>query len=172
MSEGSPEFAPLQLKPSGELKPSGVAGFRHWIREVLGLDRAVGFTVLARFWSSAAGLVTVALIARFLSPAEQGYYYTFGSLIALQIVFELGFSFVILQMASHERAHLTFSAGGLIAGDPIAHARLASVLQKTVRWYTSAAVLLGVFLLTAGSYFFSAHPHAGENISWHFPWYA
>ena len=145
---------------------------RTWLLAGLGIDKAIAFTILARGWASLAGLVTVALIARFLSPAEQGYYYTFGSLIALQIVFELGFSFVILQMASHERAHLTFSSGGLISGDPIAHARLASVLQKTIRWYTSAAVLLGVFLLTAGSYFFSAHPHSGENISWHFPWYA
>src|SRR6202451_4228990 len=117
MSEGSPEFAPLQLKPSGELKPSGVAGFRHWIREVLGLDRAVGFTVLARFWSSAAGLVTVALIARFLSPAQQGYYYTFGSLVALQIVFELGFSYVILQLASHERGEVSISSDYEINGD-------------------------------------------------------
>ncbi len=86
--------------------------------------------VLARGWASLAGLVTVALIARFLSPAEQGYYYTFGSLIALQIVFELGFSFVILQMASHERAHLTLSPRRSISGDAVAHARLASVLQK------------------------------------------
>ena len=79
---------------------------RRHLRTGLGIDRAIGFTILARGWASVAGLVTVALIARFLSPSEQGYYYTFGSLIALQIVFELGFSFVILQMASHERAHL------------------------------------------------------------------
>jgi len=46
----------------------------------IGIDRAIGFTILARTWASVAGLVTVALIARFLSPAEQGYYYTFGSL--------------------------------------------------------------------------------------------
>src|SRR5947207_15746766 len=83
---------------------------RTWLRLKLGLDRAVGFTVLARGWSSLAGLMTVALIARFLSPHEQGYFYTFGSLIALQIVFELGFAFVILQMASHERAHLALFA--------------------------------------------------------------
>jgi hypothetical protein len=80
------------------------------LREWLGVDRAIAFAVLGRGWSSLAGVVTVALIARFLSPAEKGYYYTFGSLIAPQIVFELGFSFVILQMASHERAHLTISA--------------------------------------------------------------
>ena len=145
---------------------------RNWLRRGLGIDRAIGFTVLARSWSSLAGIVTVTLIARFLSRAEQGYYYTFGSLIALQIVFELGFSFVILQMASHERAHLTLSPDGSISGDPVAHSRLASVLQKTIRWYTAAAILLAVFLLTAGSHFFSTYQHGGLEVSWRFPWYA
>lgn len=138
----------------------------HW----LGIDRAIGFTIMARGWASVAGLVTVALIAKFLSPVEQGYYYTFGSLIALQIVFELGFSLVILQMASHERAHLTIALPGSISGDPVAHARLASVLQKTVRWYTAAAIFLALFLTSAGLYFFSVHQHPGQTVSWRFPW--
>lgn len=145
---------------------------RHWLRHVVGLDRAIGFTILARAWSSFAGLVTVALIARFLSPAEQGYYYTFGSLVALQIIFELGFSFVILQMATHERAHLTIADDGGISGSPAAHARLASVLQKAVRWYSAAAVLLAAFLLFAGSYFFARHQQSGSVVHWHGPWIA
>jgi O-antigen/teichoic acid export membrane protein len=145
---------------------------RQALRTRLGIDRAIGFTILARSWSSFAGLITVALIARFLSPEQQGYYYTFGSLIALQIVFELGFSFVILQMASHERAHLTISPTGAISGNTVAHARLASVLQKTLRWYTSAAVLLAVFLLTAGSHFFATHQHGTAQVFWRWPWYA
>lgn len=164
MSEGLPEVAPLQLNASG------IARVRHWIRRVLGLDRAVGFTVLARFWSSAAGLVTVALIARFLSPAQQGYYYTFGSLVALQIVFELGFSFVILQLASHERAELSISSDYEISGAPIAHARLASVIQKSVRWYSVAAVVMAGTLLPVGFYFFSMHQPAGQTVSWQLPW--
>lgn len=139
---------------------------------IIGIDRAIAFTILARGWSSLAGLITLALIARFLSPAEQGYYYTFGSLIALQIVFELGFSFVVLQMASHERAHLTISSDNVISGDSIAHDRLASVFQKTLRWYTTAAALLAVFLITAGARFFSAHQHVNEGVSWHIPWYS
>jgi O-antigen/teichoic acid export membrane protein len=142
-----------------------------WLRKWLGIDRAIAFTILARCWASLAGLVTVTLIARFLSQAEQGYYYTFGSLIALQIIFELGFSFVILQMASHERAHLTILPDGAIEGNPVAHARLASVLQKTVRWYTAVAGLLAVFLLISGSHFFSTHEHSGEAVSWRIPWY-
>jgi hypothetical protein len=145
---------------------------REWLHTRLGIDHAIGFTILARVWSNTAGLVTVGLIARFLSPAEQGYYYTFGSLIALQIVFELGFSFVILQLATHERAHLTISPNGTISGDTVAHARLASVLQRTIRWYSIAALFLAAFLLTGGSHFFSMHHHSGDNVSWHLPWYA
>lgn len=154
---------------AGELKASALARVRWWIRHVLGLDRAVGFSVLARLWSSAAGLVTLALIAKFLSPAEQGYYYTFGSLVALQIVFELGFSFVILQMASHERAELSISAEYEISGNPVAHSRLASVIQKAVRWYSVAALLLAITLLPAGFYFFNSHGH-GEAVHWQMAW--
>ena len=164
MSDGRPEIVQIQLNEPG---PSRI---RHWIRHVLGLDRAVGFSVLARFWSSAAGLVTVALIARFLSSVEQGYYYTFGSLVALQIVFELGFSFVILQMASHERAQLSISSQYEISGNPVSHARLASVVQKSVRWYSIAAVLLTATLLPAGFYFFYSHSHATDVVHWQLPW--
>lgn len=141
------------------------------LRHTLGLDRAIAFTVLARGWAAVAGLVTVALIARFLSPAEQGYYYTFSSLVALQIVFELGFSFVILQMASHERAHLAISENLDISGDQVAHRRLASVLQKTVRWYSMAAAFLACALVVAGKWFFSTHHHSGDSVAWRIPWY-
>lgn len=133
-----------------------------------GIDRAIAYTILARGWASCAGLVTVVLIVHFLSAAEQGYYYTFGSLIALQIVFELGFSFVILQMASHERAHLSISADQKIVGDPVAHARLASVFQKTLRWYSTGACLVAVFLLAVGSHFFALRH---DEIPWRPAWY-
>jgi hypothetical protein len=164
MSNSPTEVAQFQLSKSG------LARIRHWVRHVLGLDRAVGFSILGRLWSSAAGLVTVTLIARFLSPAEQGYYYTFGSLVALQIIFELGFSFVILQLASHERAQLTISADCEISGDKIAHARLASVIQKSVRWYSVAAMFMASTLLPAGFYFFYKHQHAGQTVHWQLPW--
>src|SRR5436305_1904958 len=167
--------APVQADAS--LAPTAVRGnvltsSARWLQHTLGIDRAIAFTVLARIWSSTAGLVTVLLIARFLTRAEQGYYYTFSSLVALQIVFELGFSFVILQMASHERAHLSISPDFEISGDAVAHRRLASVIQKSVRWYSAAAVLLAVFLLSAGSWFFSEHAHGGDSVSWRVPWYA
>jgi len=165
------------LEPGDALAQTAVRGkaltsIARWLQHTLGIDRAIAFTVLARVWSSTAGLVTVLLIARFLTRAEQGYYYTFSSLVALQIVFELGFSFVILQMASHERAHLAISPSLDISGDPVAHRRLASVIQKSMRWYSAGAILLAIFLLSAGSWFFSAHHQGSDGVAWRIPWYA
>jgi len=147
-----------------------IAKAQRSLRHVLGIDRAVGFTVLARSWSIVSGAATVLLIARFLSPAEQGYYYTFSSLVALQTMFELGFSFVILQLAAHEAAQLTIEPGGEISGSEIAHSRLASILQKSVRWYSVAAVLMAVVLVAAGLHFFSSHAQSSGPVAWKLPW--
>lgn len=155
------------LSQMKDTPPTGwVARLKHWT----GLDRAIAYTVMARFWSASAGIVTVFLIAHFLTPREQGYYYTFSSLVALQIVFELGFSFVILQFAAHERAELTFLPDGRIEGSVVAYSRLASILQKSVRWYSVAALLMASLLLPAGFYFFGTHQHSGPALDWKSPW--
>lgn len=141
------------------------------LKHIFGLNRAIGFTVMARGWSTVAGVVTVLLIGRYLTAAEQGYYYTFSSLVALQIIFELGLSFVILQLAAHECAHLTVASDGGITGNPVAHSRLASILQKAVRWYSCGAVLLVCTLLPIGFRFFGAHSSPGAAaIHWRGPW--
>ena len=144
--------------------------FRTLLKRWTGLDRAIVFTVMGRFWSAMAGIVTVLLIARFLTPSEQGYYYTFSSLVALQVIFELGFSFVILQLAAHERAQLTFLPDGRVEGDGVAYSRLASVLQKAVLWYFVAGLLMTVALLPSGLYFFSSQHNARDVTGWIMPW--
>lgn len=136
-----------------------------------GVDKAIGYTLVARAWGSLSGFVTVALIARSLSRPEQGYYYTFGSLVALQIVFELGFSVVILQLATHEAAHLTLGDDGIVDGDPRVVSRLASVLQKAVLWYSVAAALMTAVLLPVGWRFFTTSPGSFET-AWRGPWIA
>ncbi|HEY1804601.1 MAG TPA: hypothetical protein VGG45_08970 [Terracidiphilus sp.] len=137
---------------------------------MLGLDGAIAYTVLARASSIVGSVGTVLLIVRYLNPMEQGYYYTLLSLLNLQIVFELGFSFVIQQFAAHESAHLSFGPDGRIEGDPTAHARLASILRKTIRWYMGAAILLAVTLIPAGVVFFSRQSHPGDHVAWQSPW--
>ncbi len=141
------------------------------IKHLLGVDRAIAFTVLARTWSMSAGVVTLLLIARYVSPTEQGYYYTFLSLVALQIFFELGFCLVILQMASHERALLTITEGGEVQGDSVAHARLASVFQTALRWYSVVSLMMACTLIPAGFKFFLTSQHHSQAVSgWRLPW--
>jgi hypothetical protein len=140
------------------------------LKHLLGIDRAIAFTILARAVQILGSTGTVLLIFRFLTPVEQGYYYTLLSLVSLQTVFELGFSFVILQMAAHECAHLTLHPDGRVEGGPVAHARLASILQKTFRWYLVAAIALCVALLLLGGFFFSRHTHTAAPVAWQNPW--
>lgn len=142
------------------------------ISKRLGLDGPVAYTFLARIVNIVGSAGTVLLIVRFLSPVEQGYYYTLLSLVALQAIFELGFSFVILQLAAHESALLTIHPDGQIEGDSNARARLSSVLQLTVRWYLRAAAALGLILLPAGFLFFSRKIHPGDQVLWLGPWIA
>jgi len=158
-------------RPHLDVEPAPVGGLLR-VARWLGVDRAIAFTIMARGWASVAGLVTVALIARKLSLVEQGYYYTFGSIVALQLIFELGFSVVIQQLAAHEAAHLTFFDDGRIEGDGRTHARLASVLRKSLHWYTIAAVLMGMLLVPTGWFFFSRSPDPAHAVAWRLPWCA
>lgn len=143
------------------------------IRSAMGLDGAVAYTFLARVVNIAGSTGTVLLIVRFLNPVEQGYYYTLLSLVSLQMVFELGFSFVIQQLAAHECIHLEMNADGSVTGNRLAHARLASALQLSLRWYTLAAAAMGLILAPLGIYFFSRHAAFGTApVAWLGPWLA
>jgi len=142
---------------------------RYKVAHSIGLDRAIAFTVLGRVVQGLGSVGSVLLIVHLLTPAEQGYYYTLWSLVALQSVFELGFSFVILQVAAHERAHLEFHADGSITGSESAHFRLASLLQRAVRWYSIAAVLMTIALLAGGTRFFSLHEQPNAPTIWVVP---
>jgi hypothetical protein len=135
------------------------------------MDGAVAYTFLARIVSIVGSTGTVLLIVRFLTPVEQGYYYTLLSLVSLQVVFEMGFSFVIQQLAAHECIHLEIKADGSVSGLPAAHQRLASALQLSVRWYTVAALAMGLILAPLGMLFFARHAgQAGAQVAWQAPW--
>lgn len=137
----------------------------------LGMDGAVTYAFLARIAGIVGSTGTVLLIVRSLSPIEQGYYYTLLSLVSLQIVFELGFCFVIQQLAAHECVHLELRSDGKVTGDPEAHARLASALKLSVRWYTVAALTMALLLAPLGLVFFSDYSaHGSAQVAWRGPW--
>ena len=136
----------------------------------LGIDRAVGWTAAARVWSVLAGPISVVLIATRLSTEEQGFYYTFASIVSFQVMFELGLGLVIQQFASHEKAFLEWQADGTLRGSGIEKGRLAALLRKSLQWYAAVTALTIVTLLIGGTVFFAFKPTAVHG--WEVPWVA
>lgn len=135
-----------------------------------GVNRAIGFGVLTRMWSALAGPLTIILIATRFSKVEQGYYYTFSGLLALQFFFELGLLTVLAQFAAHEFAFLSWGKKGEITGSEAHHGRFVDLLGKGFKWYTVSAVLLILVLIPAGLQFYAQSSADYVDFSWRLPW--
>jgi hypothetical protein len=125
------------------------------LRAIAGLDFHVLVTLLFRSWTIVAGGATVFLLPLWLSPTEQGYYFTFASVLALQIFFELGLNQIVMQLVSHEVAHLTETADGRLTGKESHLGRLSSLARLIRRWYGVAAMLFALIGGIAGAAFFT-----------------
>jgi len=125
------------------------------------------FFALGRLWPAIAGPATALFIAGFLGPEEQGFYYAFWSLLALQTFFELSFSVALLPFVAQEWSHLTLGAGRVIEGPVEQRARLASLARLGVLWYSSVSTLFAVAVGAAGFWFLGGRP---EQVDWHGPW--
>jgi len=134
------------------------------------VDRAVFFGILTKIWVVLAGPITALLIVVRFTPEYQGYYYTFGSLLALQIFVELGLSTVIIQFASHEWSKLKLDGSGSIAGDKVALSRLVSLANITMRWYLVGGAIVAIGLSLGGYVFFLQAQN--PNVSWSLPWFS
>lgn len=133
-----------------------------------GIDAAIGWSAASQFWTALLGPVTLALVATRLSPAAQGYYFTFGSIIGLQMIFELGLASVIQQFVTHEVAFLERNADGTLTGPEHHLRRLAAVVQTSLRWFFVASILFAIALLAGGTMFFA---RAGGGVEgWEGPW--
>lgn len=133
-----------------------------------GIDRAIALTLTGRGWSILCGPMTLFLIASHLKPEEQGFYYTFGSILGLQVFFELGLGYVLAQCVSHETADLHWTAKGILEGNPSSKSRLAALLKLSLRWYMGTAFLMVLTVGMAGFHFFSSGPSLG--VHWRVPW--
>ena len=143
-----------------------------WVKKLLSraqMTRATVYgiaTVSLRFL--AVPVSAILIMARF-TPELQGYYYTFGSVLALQIFVELGFSNIVTYFAGHEWARLSFDPQGRIIGDANALSRLISLGRAAIRWYLIGGATVAFGLGIAGYVFFSQSPDAG--IDWVAPWF-
>ena len=133
-------------------------------------DAAVAWALAGRAWQLAAGPVSILLIAAFLSPAWQNYWYAIASLLAWQSFFELGLGGVLAAVASHEWAGLRLTDDGRVVGDPRCLARLAALWHGGRRWFSHAAAYLATGLGIVGSFLLATREDPGGIAAWVGPW--
>ncbi len=115
-----------------------------------------------------SGLVTIKLILVYMTPELQGYYYSINNLLQMQLFLELGLGIIIIHLSSSEFAKLRWSETLTLEGDEKAKHRIASLLQKTTKFYGFMGLLfifitipLGIFILSNGGL---------ELTYWLIPW--
>lgn len=136
---------------------------------VLGIDKSIFFTSLARIIQALGGIISILFVAKYLTGIEQGFYYTFGSIVAIQIFFELGLNGIITQYVAHEVSFLRWETPVKLSGEEKYQSRLSSLLHFSVKWYVCFALILLVTLLIVGFYFFNRYGNQ-DNVIWRIPW--
>lgn len=118
--------------------------------------------VAQRLWQAGSGLVTMVLVAHFLTPVQQGWYYSFLSLAAFYTLFDLGLSVVLVQLAAHLFVAIRWRPGGRgqvesrLEGDAATH-QFHALTGRSARLYVVLALAFLLLLLPGGWLFFSLH---------------
>lgn len=141
------------------------------IAQKMGVDKAIAYSSGARVIQGFTGVGSMFFISTFLTGVEQGFYFTFGSILALQVFFELGLTGIMTQYVAHEASHLTLDENNEYQGEEKYKSRLASLVHFCVKWYSVLAVLIFVFLNVVGYIYFNKFgDNQGETVEWQTPW--
>ena len=140
------------------------------IASKFGLDKAILFTSSSSILGAFGSVVSVILVVKYLTGVEQGFYYTFGSIVAIQIFFELGLNGIITQYVAHEMAHLQWQGDHMVEGESKYISRLSSLLHFSLKWYLFFASILIISLIAVGFFYFNRYNTASSTVSWGAPW--
>lgn len=132
------------------------------------VDQATFFAIVSRGWSFLSGPITNLMIAACFTEVLQDYYFAFWFLLGMQTFFELSMDVVIVNVASHEWASLSFGDGGEVVGDETARRRLSSLRQMTRHWYRIASIVFLIVIGAVGVWFLGKRTLPAED--WRAPW--
>ena len=122
-----------------------------------------------RAWQGLSGLVTLLLLTHFLTPIQQGWYYSFLSLAAIYTLFDLGLSVVLVQFSAHLFVNMKWLAKGRVAG--ASKDQFLSLVGQSIRLYLLLGLLFCFLMIPIGIFFFGgkySNDLAGSY--WQWPW--
>ncbi len=123
-----------------------------------------------RLWQLVAGLISVAIITQCFSPETQGIYYAFADLLAMQTLFDLGLTGVLLALSSREWPSVMQPDAGAdsVATKSLGRRRLGSLIRHGTRWFVVMAVLFVIGASAFGLWYLNT-PET-ETMQWRAPW--
>lgn len=124
-------------------------------------------TIMNQIVRILTGPLLLLIIPIYLNPVEQGYWYTFGSLAALAVFADLGFSNIVLQFAAHEFAFLKFGSGSKLYGDSYHIWRLSSFFRFAMKWSSMVTLIVFPLILVFGFFFLGTK---GNDVNWQYAW--
>lgn len=139
------------------------------IKSLIGLDRSILLILSSRFWSLLSSPLTILMTSTFLTEVEQGYYYTFNSILGASVFLEFGLAMVLAQFVSHEMAKLDWLPNTKPVGEVRALSRLASIIKLGTIWFAVSASIFLVVMTPFGLWYFGGH-NESLNVAWKMPW--
>ena len=124
---------------------------------------------MQRLWQALSGLVTILLLTHFLTPIQQGWYYSFLSLSALYTLFDLGLSVVLVQFSAHLFINMKWLNRGRIVGE--FRDQFLSLIGQSLRLYSLLGLVFCFLMIPAGIFFFGGKDSESIVINdWRLPW--
>ena len=111
-------------------------------------------SLMNQLWMCVSGPVTLLLIPLFLTDVQQGYWYLFSSIAALNTFADLGFSNIILQFTAHEFAFLKLIKTNSIEGSNDHIKKIGSFFIFSLKWIAIVSLIVYPIIVTIGIIYF------------------
>ena len=135
-----------------------------------GVDRVFATNLATRVWMLVFGPVVLGCIVGSLSIGEQGFYFTFLSLLALSVFLDMGFTRAVQVFISHEFGTLALRRWAPLEGNPAARGRIADFGKAVILAHICLALVAGFGIGFIGEAVFSSND--ASNVTWHGPWWS
>ena len=136
------------------------------LNEILNVS-GVKFYLLNRTWILISYPLTIFLVFLQLDATQQGYYYTFLSILAYQALAEFGFNAGIIHFLANEWPKLKIK-NGVLTGSVTSLNTFNSLLRIALKWTAFISIFATTILLIIGYLFFSDDNSNSQD--WLFPW--
>jgi len=113
-------------------------------------------------------IITLYFITQYLTPEEQGWYYTFLSFSALIHLFDFGLSMALVHASAIEFVKLKWGNSGLIIGEN--YRNFKDFISIAFIKYKKLGLIFFIIIFPFGIYYFSQSQTA-QNHYWLIPWF-